>query len=152
MLEMPLTMPPTRTLPPWGPERDCAILELFYSSGMRIAELVALDVGDVDFISETARVMGKGKKERVCPIGGPALTAIQRYRHKAGVHDGPLFLSRLRTRITSQAVDDIVQKYWRASGLPIEVTPHKFRHSFATHLLNKGLICARCRCCSGMRA
>jgi integrase/recombinase XerC/integrase/recombinase XerD len=105
---------------------------------MRLAELVSLNVEDIDFISETTRVMGKGKKERICPIGSPALTAIQHYRAKAAVHEGPLFLSKLRTRITTQAIGDIVTKYWRQSGLPIGVTPHKFRHSFATHLLNNG--------------
>jgi site-specific recombinase XerD len=84
------------------------------------------------------RVFGKGSKERLCPVGGVALEAVQRYRAKAGVHDGALFLSKLRRRITTQAVDDVVKKYWRASGLPVHLTPHKIRHSFATHLLNNG--------------
>jgi integrase/recombinase XerC/integrase/recombinase XerD len=105
---------------------------------MRLAELASLDVGDIDVIQETARVVGKGRKERLCPIGAPALEAVQKYRHAAGVHDGPLFLSKVRKRITTQALGDVVEKYWKRSGLGIHLTPHKFRHSFATHLLNHG--------------
>ncbi|HEY1048761.1 MAG TPA: tyrosine recombinase XerC [Prosthecobacter sp.] len=138
MLALPLTQEKSKRDAVWAPERDAAILELFYSTGMRLSELVALNVEDIDTYTETARVLGKGKKERLCPVGGLALEAVQRYRLKAGVHNGALFLSKLRRRITTQAVDDVVSKYWRASGLPIHLTPHKLRHSFATHLLNNG--------------
>ncbi len=138
MLKLPLTQEKSKRDAVWAPERDAAILELFYSTGMRLSELVALNVADIDTYTETVRVFGKGNKERLCPVGSPALEAVQRYRHKAGVHDGPLFLSKLRRRITAQAVDDVVSKYWRASGLPVHLTPHKLRHSFATHLLNNG--------------
>jgi integrase/recombinase XerC len=138
MLDLPLTLEQEKQAPAWAGERDSAILELFYSSGMRLAELAALDVTDIDQIQGVARVLGKGRKERICPIGQHALTAIQRYRHKAGVHEGALFLSKRRTRITDQAIGDVVEKYWRHTGLPVHVTPHKFRHSFATHLLNNG--------------
>jgi tyrosine recombinase XerC len=138
MLNLPLTMEKSKRDAVWAPERDAAILELFYSTGMRLSELVALNVEDVDSYTETVRVFGKGSKERICPVGSKALEAVQRYRAKAGVHDGALFLSKLRRRITTQAVDDVVKKYWRASGLPVHLTPHKLRHSFATHLLNNG--------------
>ncbi|MFO1484120.1 MAG: site-specific tyrosine recombinase/integron integrase [Verrucomicrobiaceae bacterium] len=138
MLNLPLTMEKSKRDAVWAPERDAAILELFYSTGMRLSELVALNVEDIDTYSETVRVFGKGSKERICPIGSKALEAVQRYRAKAGVHGGALFLSKLRKRITTQSVDDVVKKYWRASGLPIHLTPHKLRHSFATHLLNNG--------------
>lgn len=138
MLNLPLTMEKSKRDAVWAPERDAAILELFYSTGMRLSELVALNVADIDTYTETVRVFGKGSKERLCPVGGVALEAVQRYRAKAGVHDGALFLSKLRRRITTQAVDDVVKKYWRASGLPVHMTPHKIRHSFATHLLNNG--------------
>ena len=82
-----------------APERDAAILELFYSTGMRLSELVALNVEDIDTYSETVRVFGKGSKERICPVGSKALEAVQRYRAKAGVHGGALFLSKLRKQI-----------------------------------------------------
>lgn len=138
MLELPMKVEQEKQAPAWAPERDAAILELFYSTGMRLAELVSLNVQDIDMIGECARVVGKGRKERLCPIGSPALEAIQRYRSKAGVHEGPLFRSKRGTRITTQAIGDVVEKYWRHSGLPVHITPHKFRHSFATHLLNNG--------------
>lgn len=138
MLELPLKSPKDKQAPVWAPERDAAILELFYSTGMRLAELASLDVTDIDTISECVRVFGKGRKERLCPVGSHALSAVQRYRVKAGVHDGALFRSKLGTRITTQAIADVVDKYWKKSGLPVHVTPHKLRHSFATHLLNNG--------------
>lgn len=138
MLELPLTMEKSKRDAVWAPQRDAAILELFYSTGMRLSELVALNVEDIDAYTETVRVFGKGSKERLCPVGSKAIEAVQRYRAMAGVHDGALFLSKLRRRITTQAVDDVVSKYWRASGLPVHLTPHKLRHSFATHLLNNG--------------
>ena len=138
MLALPLALPKSPRSPEWGPERDMAILELFYSTGMRLAELASVNVEDVDAYSDTVRVIGKGRKERLLPVGSHAMLAIQRYRQKAGIQSGPLFLSKLRKRITTQALADVVDKYWKASGMPIHVTPHKLRHSFATHLLNNG--------------
>jgi len=138
MLALPLALPKSPRDAVWAPERDAAILEMFYSTGMRLAELASLNVEDVDSYSDTVRVIGKGRKERLLPVGTPAMTAIQRYRQKAGVPSGPLFLSKLRRRITTQAIADVVDKYWKASGMPVHVTPHKLRHSFATHLLNNG--------------
>lgn len=138
LLSLPLKTPKDKQAPVWGPERDAAILELFYSTGVRLSELVGINVEDIDVISEVVRVFGKGRKERLCPLGAPALAAIQRYRQKAGVHQGPLFISKVRRRMTVVAVGDVVKKYWRQSGLAVHMTPHKFRHSFATHLLNNG--------------
>jgi site-specific recombinase XerD len=138
LLDVPLRIAVARNTPPWIPLRDAAILELFYSCGLRISELLALDVKDLDFIGETVRVKGKGAKERVVPVGGPAISAIQRYRQEAAVVSGPLFLSKRRTRITQQAVDLLLRKYLRHSGIPFAISPHKLRHSFATHLLDAG--------------
>jgi site-specific recombinase XerD len=138
LLEMPMKLPVDKKSPPWLPQRDAAILELFYSCGLRISELLALDVKDVDFIGETVKVMGKGSKERIVPVGGPAVNAIQRYRQEAAVTSGPLFLSKRRTRITQQSVDLLLRKYLKHSGIPFAISPHKLRHSFATHLLDAG--------------
>jgi len=122
----------------WAAARDTAILELFYSSGLRLSELISLDVAHLDPYTDTVRVVGKGRKERLCPIGPPAAQAIQKYRQQAGVHSGPLFLSKLRRRLTARAVNDLLKKHLRQSGVPIPATPHKLRHSFATHLLDNG--------------
>lgn len=138
MLKLPLSTPKEKQAPVWAPERDAAILELFYSSGIRLSELVGLNVQHLDVYSESVRVLGKGRKERICPIGTPAIQALQTYLFKAGIYEGPLFRSKVGKRMSTQAVNDIVQKYWKLSDMPIHVTPHKFRHSFATHLLNNG--------------
>jgi site-specific recombinase XerD len=120
------------------PARDAAILELFYSSGLRLAELVALDVKDVDVFSESVRVLGKGRKERVVPVGAPALAAIQKYRHEARVDAGPLFLSKVRRRMAPANVALVLKRYLPHTSIPVNVSPHKLRHSFATHLLDAG--------------
>jgi site-specific recombinase XerD len=138
LLGIPLRVPVDKKAPPWLPLRDAAILELFYSCGLRISELLGLDVKDLDFIGETVKVFGKGAKERIVPVGGPAISAIQRYRQEAAVTSGPLFLSKRRTRITQQAVDLLLKKYLKRSGIPFAISPHKLRHSFATHLLDAG--------------
>jgi integrase/recombinase XerC len=138
LLALPLTLPLQKQTAPWIPLRDAAILELFYSCGLRISELTGLEVSHVDFTSETLRVVGKGSKERIVPIGGPALSALQRYRQLAVVTSGPLFLSKLRTRITQQAIDLLLKKYLKHSSIPFTISPHKLRHTFATHLLDAG--------------
>lgn len=124
--------------PPWLRFRDAAILELFYSSGLRISELLGLDVADVDFVDEVVRVEGKGRKHRIVPVGGAAMRAIQKYRQEAAVTSGPLFRSSRGTRITQQAVDLMLRKYLKLSGVPFAASPHKLRHSFATHMLDAG--------------
>ena len=111
---------------------------MFYSSGLRLAELAALDLSHFDFFNETIRVMGKGSKERVVPLGSHALVALQKYRAVAKVTEGPLFLSKSRARISARGVSNIVKKYTKLAGLPVGVSPHKLRHSFATHLLSSG--------------
>ncbi len=138
LLSIPLHQPVDKKAPAWLPRRDAAILELFYSCGLRIAELLGLEVKDMDFIGETVRVVGKGAKQRIVPIGGPALAAIQCYRQEAAVTSGPLFLSKRRRRITQQAVDQLLKKHLKHSSIPFSISPHKLRHSFATHLLDAG--------------
>ena len=138
LLSSPLTIEKEKQAPAWMIHRDVAVLETFYSSGMRLAELAALDVRDVDLVTETARVLGKGSKERVVPLGRPALDAIQKYRQAANVHSGPLFLNKSRRRLGSRSIWLMMRKYVQACGLQVPATPHKLRHSFATHLLDNG--------------
>lgn len=138
LLSLPQKLQGDKPKIPWLASRDTAILELFYSCGLRISELRMLDVNDIDFLSESLRVMGKGSKERMIPIGGPALSALQRYRQTAAITQGPLFLSSRRTRITQQAIDLLLKKYLQQSSIPFAISPHKLRHSFATHMLDAG--------------
>ena len=138
LLAAPLRVKKPRNAPDWMPLRDAAVLELFYSSGLRLGELAALDVADVDLYTESVRVLGKGKKERICPVGLPALESIQRYRSAAKVHRGPLFINKQRQRISPRSIWLIVRRYLRHTSIPITISPHKLRHSFATHLLDRG--------------
>ena len=138
LLAAPLKIEKKRAAPEWMPLRDVAVMELFYSSGLRLSELAALDVEDVDLYTESVRVFGKGRKERVCPIGAPALEAIQKYRSAANVHSGPLFINKSRKRISPRSIWLILKRYLRHTSIPISISPHKLRHSFATHLLDRG--------------
>ncbi len=118
--------------------RDRAILETFYSTGIRISELVGLSIDDVDFISGVVKVLGKGKKERIAPIGEAALTSIGNYLNKRKKQAKAVFLNKNGKRITDRGVRGIVGKYIHLAGLKGGVSPHTLRHSFATHLLNRG--------------
>jgi site-specific recombinase XerD len=138
LLGAPLRMEKERAAPEWMPLRDVAVMELFYSSGLRLSELAALNVDDVDLYTESVRVLGKGRKERVCPIGAPALDAIQKYRSAANVHSGPLFTNKSRKRISPRSIWLILKRYLRITSIPISISPHKLRHSFATHMLDRG--------------
>jgi integrase/recombinase XerC len=128
-------------IPGNGPlvDRDRAILELLYSSGLRLAELTSLDCGDIDTADATVRVTGKGNKERIVPVGRQALAALARW-HKsrsqiAGVQEPALFVSRRGTRLSGRSVQARITHWARQQGIDTNVYPHLFRHSFATHLL-----------------
>lgn len=138
LVEAPLKNVRHKQAPEWSAARDAAIIELFYSTGMRLSELVGLNVKDVDPIGETARVLGKGARERVCPVGRFALEALSRYRHEARVVEGPLFINKSRKRLSAHAVNLLIKNRLRQAGLPADLSPHKLRHSFATHLLDNG--------------
>ena len=138
LLAAPACVAKNRAAPVWMPLRDVAIMELFYSSGLRLSELTALDVADVDLYTESVRVLGKGRKERVCPVGLPALETISRYRAAANVHSGPLFISKSRRRISTRSIWLVLKRYLRHTSIPISISPHKLRHSFATHMLDRG--------------
>jgi tyrosine recombinase XerC len=118
--------------------RDRAILEVFYSSGLRISELVGLNLEDVDFISGILKIRGKGKKERIVPIGETALATVKKYLEKRKKQAEALFLNNHYRRITTRGVRFLLTKYLNLSGIKPGVSAHTFRHSFATHLLNHG--------------
>ena len=138
LLAAPMAMEKSDRAPVWMPRRDAAILELFYSSGLRLAELASLTVRDVDIFNETVRVMGKGRKERIVPVGALALEALQKYRQAACVDVGPLFINKSRKRISTRSVWLSMRRYLAFAEIPMTVSPHKLRHSFATHLLDAG--------------
>jgi site-specific recombinase XerD len=138
LLTAPLRVPKEKAAPSWMALRDAAILELFYSSGLRLGELASLNVADVDIYTESVRVLGKGRKERVCPVGAPALESVSRYRAAAKVQAGPLFINKSRCRISPRSIWLVLKRYLRHTSIPIAVSPHKLRHSFATHLLDGG--------------
>ncbi len=124
--------------------RDRAILEVLYSCGLRVSELVGLDTGDIDLSLGYVRVMGKGSKERVVPIGSYAITALERYlangRPFLGKGDPgkPLFLNKDGGRLTARSIRNIVDKYVEQVSIQFKMSPHTLRHSFATHLLDGG--------------
>ena len=138
LLAAPARLTKNRAAPIWMPLRDIAIMELFYSSGLRLSELAALDVADVDLYTESVRVFGKGRKERICPVGFPALDAISRYRAAANAHSGALFINKLRRRMSTRSIWLVLKRYLRHTSIPISISPHKLRHSFATHMLDRG--------------
>ncbi|HEY5665422.1 MAG TPA: tyrosine recombinase XerC [Gammaproteobacteria bacterium] len=119
--------------------RDHAMLELFYSSGLRLAELVNLDLPDLDFADQTVRVTGKGNKTRVVPVGRHALEAIQRWLPLrlgiAGAAEQALFVSRKGGRLAARSVQARLARWSKAKGSARHLYPHLLRHSFATHLL-----------------
>jgi tyrosine recombinase XerC len=118
--------------------RDRAVLELLYATGLRVSELVALDVEDVDLRSRTIRVVGKGGKARVALFGRPAAAALEAYLGERGSTPGPLFRGRSGRRLAIRTVFEVVRRAARAAGLQRRVSPHVLRHTFATHLLDAG--------------
>lgn len=130
--------------------RDRAILEMLYSTGVRVAELVGLDLNRLDLVEESVRVIGKGNKERLVPVGTPAVEAIRVYMPQRQLLSGnrsrrgrveeksALFLNSRGQRLTARSVERLVSDYALRAGIINRVTPHALRHSFATHLLEMG--------------
>ena len=122
--------------------RDRAILETLYSTGLRVSELVGLKVRDVDLIGGTLRTIGKGKKERLVPVGSYSIQAIRGYLKtltpERSEPDCPLFQNRRRGRLTDRSVRRILNRYLTQVSVARRISPHSLRHSFATHLLDRG--------------
>ncbi len=123
-------------------KRDKAILELLYATGMRIAEIVGLNLNDVDLGEAVVKVKGKRQKERLVPVGSYAVTALREYlihrQEKACQGEGALFLNRFGRRMSDRALRKRLKLYIDRAKILKDVTPHTLRHSFATHLLNRG--------------
>jgi len=124
--------------------RDSAILEIIYSGGLRINEAMGLNLGDLDLLSDIMKVKGKGKKERICGLGRPAIKALRKYMRVREIRNAdsrpsaPLFVNKLGSRLTARSFQRAFKNYLNYAGLPSDMTPHKLRHSFATHLLDAG--------------
>src|SRR5262249_10914474 len=120
-------------------------LETCYGGGLRVAELVSIDLGDLDLDSGVVRVRGKGKRERLAPLGKYAVDAIKRWlavrkvaKEASEKHRHALFLNKLGTRLTTRSVGRMIEKYLKLVGLDPKISPHTLRHTFATHLLDRG--------------
>jgi integrase/recombinase XerC len=126
---------------PFRALRDRLVLEILYGGGLRVSEAVALNYGAVDFGTGSARVLGKGRKERICPLGDTAMAVLQQFRDTAARRPGPadpVLVNDRHGRLTATDVQRMVKAYLALAGLPLDITPHKLRHSYATHLLNAG--------------
>lgn len=137
---------PTRLLGEDGADpfvcwRDRLVLELLYGAGLRISELCSLNYGMIDVAEGVARVLGKGNKERVCPIGAVARTVLMRFRDEfapaKGAEDA-VIVDAHGQRLGPRALQLMMKRYLALCGLPMDLSPHKLRHSFATHLLDRG--------------
>jgi len=118
--------------------RDKAILEFLYSTGARVSEMVSLKINDIDLISGFVKVRGKGRKERLLPLGDPAIESIKKYLDARRDKNQALFINQREGGLTDRGVRDIIYRYIKKAALSLKVSPHTFRHSFATHLLNRG--------------
>lgn len=121
--------------------RDRAILELLYSCGLRVSELVGINLNNLDLISMSVKVLGKGNKERMVPLGSKACAAIKTYlsqRLDLKPEDDYLFVNSRGGRLSTRSIDRIIKKYAAISGIPKNISPHVLRHTFATHLLGGG--------------
>jgi integrase/recombinase XerD len=140
-VERLLEMPDLST--PAG-QRDKAMLEVLYATGLRVSELIGLDIGDIDLEFGYVRCIGKGSKERIVPLGTKAIEAVNQYvvhgrvKLQSGVGGRRLFVNQRGRGLTRQGFWKIMKKYARMAGIKGEVTPHTLRHSFATHLLENG--------------
>jgi len=125
--------------------RDRAILETMYSAGLRVSELVGLNDGDLDFDAGVVRVRGKGRRERLAPVGSYATRAVKRWlgkrklhAHEPGGAGAPVFVNKFGRRLTTRSVARMLEKHLAETGLDGRTSPHSLRHSFATHLLDRG--------------
>ena len=141
LLGSPMRLLDNERSSPFQAWRDRLVLELLYGGGLRVSELVSLNYGMVDNDSGVARIWGKGNKERLCPLGKVAHACLTRFREEfapQSTYDSPVLVSDSGKRMTVRQVQKLVKRYLAIAGLPMDMSPHKIRHSYATHLINNG--------------
>ncbi|MES1166816.1 MAG: tyrosine-type recombinase/integrase, partial [Pseudomonadota bacterium] len=141
LLTGPQRLLDNQSLDPFTAWRDRLVMELLYGGGLRVSELVGLNHGDIDPDSGVARVLGKGRKERLCPLGQVATAVLRKFRTEFTRDTGPsapVVINPDQTRMSVRSVQLMLKRYLALAELPLDLTPHKLRHSYATHLLNAG--------------
>ena len=141
LLSQPIQLIETDALEPFLAWRDRIVLEILYGGGVRVSELVGLNYGDLDLRRATVRVTGKGNKQRLCPIGENAVHCVRHFRSEFAQDssiNAPLIVNCAGKRLSVRSVQIMLKKYLRMAGLPDDLTPHKLRHSYATHMLDNG--------------
>ncbi len=137
----PMTLLGNESLTPFQAWRDRLILELLYGGGLRVSELIGLNYGMIDLSSGVARIRGKGNKERLCPLGRVATACLNKFSSEHAPetgYDDPVVINDRGHRVSARYVQLMIKKYLALSDLPLDMSPHKIRHSYATHLLNNG--------------
>ena len=141
LLEAPAKMFKEERISQFDAYRDNLIMELLYGGGLRISELCDLKHGAINLSSGVARILGKGQKERICPLGEVAIASLKVFVNTFGLDqslEAPVVINKKGQPMQSRQVQMMLKKYLEFAGLPLTITPHKLRHSFATHMLNSG--------------
>ncbi len=141
LLDGPMRLLDNERISPTQAWRDRLALELLYGGGLRVSELVSLNYGMIDDESGVARILGKGNKERLCPLGRVAIACLRKFRVEfatQGQFNSPVLLNDRGARMSVRQVQKLVKRYLAITGLPMDMSPHKIRHSYATHLINNG--------------
>ena len=141
LLDQPILLSEEQANPSFHELRDLLVMELLYAAGLRISELIGMNYGDINFINASVKITGKGGKERISPIGQKALKTLSRFRElyaKEYSNSSPVIINQYGNRLSTRSVQILLKKYLGTAKLPSDLTPHKIRHSFATHLLNRG--------------
>ena len=141
LLDGPMRLLENETADVFTAWRDRLVMELLYGGGLRVSEVVALNYGDIDFENGIARVSGKGRKERLCPLGRVAMAVLKKFRDehaKEKTAGSPVLVTKRGRRMSVREVQFMLKRYLALADLPLDISPHKLRHSYATHLLNAG--------------
>ena len=141
LLGGPMRLLEQKAISPFKACRDQLMMELLYGGGIRVSELVGLNYGAIDASQGIARVLGKGNKERLCPLGTVAMECLNQFKEKfaqSTSYDAPVVVNEKHKRLPVRQVQLLLKEYLALADLPMDMTPHKIRHSYATHLLNRG--------------